>query len=57
MSEAYNEEEVDILKYGQGRSILKEKQKKIEFFQKKVLTLEEKRGIIYKLSGEDTAER
>ena len=35
MREAYNEEEVDILKYGQGRSVLKEKQKKLNFFRKR----------------------
>lgn len=36
MREAYNGEEVDILKYGQGRSVLKEKQKKLNFFEKGV---------------------
>ena len=35
MREAYNEEEVDILKYGQWRSVLKEKQKKLNFFRKR----------------------
>ena len=41
-----------------NENVLKSKEKeKRRFFGKKVLTKAERRGIISKLSGEDTAER